>query len=67
MTQHLRLVEPTTPPPAPACERAAYVAELRARYVAGTLDEILVPNNDVSDRLLQELFPMLFGAPEDAN
>lgn len=67
MNQHLRLVEPTATPIQPATERAAYVAELRARFLDGTLDEVLIPDNDVPDRLLQELFPTLFGTVEDEN
>lgn len=67
MNTHLRLVEPTSPIATPATERAAYVAELRARFLDGTLDEVLIPDTDVPDRLLKELFPTLFGANEDEN
>jgi hypothetical protein len=50
------------PKSAPTTERAAYVAELRARYLNGTLDEVLCPQDvEVPDSLLQELFPNLFG------
>lgn len=41
--------------------RAQYVAELRARYLAGTLDEVLIPEDaQVPDALMSALFPRLF-------
>lgn len=44
--------------------RKQMVADLRQRYLNGTLDEVLVPEDaDVPDTLLQALFPNLFGAP----
>lgn len=70
MNRNLRLIEPsaTQRPAAPASDdRSAYVADLRQRYLEGTLDEVLIPDQDVPDRLLQELFPAMFGAPEDLN
>lgn len=45
-------------------ERAKYVAELRERYLEGTLDEVLIPNDvRVPDRLMWVLFPHLFPSP----
>ncbi len=42
-------------------DRAAYVAELRARYLNGSLDEVLIPQDaKVPDALLQALFPHIF-------
>lgn len=42
-------------------ERAEYVAELRARYLNGSLDEVLIPQDaKVPDALLQALFPHIF-------
>jgi len=69
MNRNLRLIEPNTPCSASAAsdDRAAYVDDLRKRYLAGTLDEVLIPDQDIPDRLLQELFPAVFGAPEDLN
>ena len=65
---HLRLVadrNPTLPKPAPTSERAAYVAELRRRYLNGTLDEVLCPaDTEIPDALLKDLFPNLFGRDE---
>lgn len=62
---HLRLVadrNPAPPKSAPTTERAAYVAELRRRYLNGTLDEVLCPQEtEIPDALLKELFPSLFG------
>ena len=44
--------------------RARYVAELRERYLEGTLDEVLIPDNvRVPDRLMWVLFPHLFPTP----
>ena len=44
--------------------RATYVAELRERYLEGTLDEVLIPNDvRVPDRLMWVLFPHLFPTP----
>ena len=44
--------------------RARYVAELRERYLEGTLDEVLIPNDvRVPDRLMWVLFPHLFPTP----
>ena len=46
-------------------ERAQMVADLRQRFLEGTLDEVLFPEDkEVPDTLLQALFPNLFGAPE---
>jgi hypothetical protein len=70
MNRNLRLIEPSASqrPAVPASEdRSTYVDDLRERYLAGTLDEVLIPEQDVPDRLLQELFPAIFGAPEDLN
>ena len=54
---------PTTAPNAPG-EREAYVAQLRERYLDGSLDEILIPDDAaVPDTLLTALFPHLF--PEE--
>ena len=45
-------------------ERATYVAELRERYLEGTLDEVLIPSDvRVPDRLMWVLFPHLFPTP----
>ena len=45
--------------------RAQMVADLRQRYLDGTLDEVLFPaGKEVPDTLLQALLPHLFGAPE---
>lgn len=45
-------------------DRRQMVAELRARYLDGSLDEVLVPSEaEVPDTLLQALFPNLFGGP----
>jgi hypothetical protein len=45
-------------------ERAQYVAELRERYLEGTLDEVLIPKKvRVPDRLMWVLFPHLFPSP----
>ena len=42
-------------------DRAAYVAELRARYLNGSLDEVLIPQNaKIPDTLLQASFPHIF-------
>jgi hypothetical protein len=40
-------------------ERDALVERLRQRYLAGTLDEVLVPEDPRMDRLLADLFPEL--------
>jgi hypothetical protein len=46
-------------------ERSQMVADLRQRYLDGTLDEVLFPaDKEVPDTLLQALLPHLFGAPE---
>ena len=46
-------------------ERAQMVADLRRRFLDGTLDEVLFPaDKEVPDTLLQALFPHMFGAPE---
>jgi len=47
-------------------EREALVERLRQRYVAGTLDEVLVPEDPKMDRLLADLFPDLELGPEGA-
>ena len=45
--------------------RKRYIAELRARYLEGTLDEVLFPEGfDVPEYLMRELFPELFNRPE---
>lgn len=42
-------------------DRAAYVAELRERYLNGSLDDVLIPQDvQVPDTLLQALFPHIF-------
>lgn len=38
-------------------ERARVVQELRDRYIRGTLDEILIPEEPSIARLLADLFP----------
>ena len=38
-------------------EREAFVAELRERYLAGTLGEVLVPTDTTMDRVLLDLIP----------
>ncbi|MED5371800.1 MAG: hypothetical protein VX899_12340 [Myxococcota bacterium] len=51
---------PAQAPNAPG-EREAYVAQLRERYLDGSLDEILIPQEaEVPDSLLSALFPHLF-------
>ena len=46
--------------------RAKYVAELRERYLDGTLDQVLIPANvRVPDRLMWVLFPHLFPSPNE--
>lgn len=70
MNRNLRLIESSAdqrPAASVSDERGAYVADLRERYLAGTLDEVLLADRDVPDRLLQELFPSMFGAPEDVS
>ncbi|MEE2750446.1 MAG: hypothetical protein VX519_03385 [Myxococcota bacterium] len=45
--------------------RKRYIAELRARYLEGTLDEVLFPEGfDVPESLMRALFPELFNRPE---
>jgi hypothetical protein len=38
-------------------EREVIVAELRERYLAGTLGEVLVPTDTTMDRVLVDLLP----------
>lgn len=44
-----------------ARQRAEYVAELRRRYVEGSLDDVLVPEDANLDRLLEDIFPDRMG------
>ncbi|MFT5583091.1 MAG: hypothetical protein ACI9VR_000669 [Cognaticolwellia sp.] len=62
MDKHLSSLD-HTPVTAPnnKGDRATYVAELRARYLNGSLDEVLIPKDaKVPDTLLQALFPHIF-------
>jgi|GEM_PF-2454162 len=44
--------------------RKRYVAELRNRFLDGTLDEVLIPEKaEIPDRLMWVLFPNLFPTP----
>ncbi len=40
-----------------ASERAQLVDELRRRYLEGTLDEVLIPEDPPLDELISDLFP----------
>ena len=42
-------------------ERAELVEQLRRRYLDGTLDEVLIPEDPPLDVLLGDLFPELDG------
>ena len=42
-------------------ERAELVEQLRRRYLDGTLDEVLIPEEPPLDALLDDLFPSLGG------
>ncbi len=45
--------------------RKRYIAELRSRYLEGTLDEVLFPEGfDIPESLMRALFPELFNRPE---
>jgi hypothetical protein len=45
-------------------DRKRYVAELRNRFLDGTLDEVLIPEKaEIPDRLMWVLFPNLFPTP----
>ena len=60
----LRVVRQTTAPTNPDA-RARYIAELRSRYLEGTLDEVLFPEGfEVPENLMMALFPRLFARPD---
>jgi hypothetical protein len=60
----LRVVRQPAAPTNPDARRR-YIAELRSRYLEGTLDEVLFPEGfEVPDSLMMALFPNLFSRPD---
>ncbi len=50
-----------------AKERIEYIKTLRGRYLSGTLDEVLIPDDPPVDRLLDAIFSVKLPHQEETN